>query len=144
MKTETQTQETETLVDYIRRRARLAKADYEDAKTAFTDDFATNPTSAIEWKANAMVATQWRFVFWQQIVEAAGMEPVLEVARSTDAEIIEFAAERCRREIEGFFGSSSTCPWHSAARRAEAEVAAALLRRDVVEMRRLDSTDRNA
>ncbi len=123
----------ETLTDYIYAELERAKAAYEEAKDEFADDFATNPTSTIEWKANAMVAAQKRFVYWTRLAKAAALET------ATDGLVLDLATGECQREIENFFGSNSTCPWHNAARRAEAEIADRILRNNIPAIEKLAS-----
>ena len=139
MQTANQTEMPEpmTVAGYIRWQAARAKADYDGAKEAFTTEFATNAISAIEWKAKTVVAAQMKFIIWEEIRKAAHLTADQELTPVAAREVVAFAEERCRREIEGFFGSNSTSPWHSAARRAEAEVADLLLQYQIACMKRM-------
>jgi hypothetical protein len=97
----------------IRFRAKQAAENFEEAKAKYTESFATNPKYAIEWYSDRVARAQTHYEFWMHTAE------VLE--RRGVADAIEYAAERVEREVESFFGSKSTCPWHNATRRAEAE-----------------------
>ncbi len=116
----------ETLEEFIRDRARAATAAWEDAKNAFTEAFATNPSHAIEWNAKEVVKAQSAHIWWNATWKVA--------EREGGAAAIAWARESAEREVDGFFGSNSTCPWHNAMRRTEAETFHDLLRRAVREL----------
>ena len=109
-------------------RAKQAAENFEDAKAKFAESFATNPKYAIEWYSDRVARAQTHYEFWLHTAE------VLE--RRGVADAIEYGAERVEREVESFFGSNSTCPWHNATRRAEGETLHAL-KREVREVQSL-------
>jgi hypothetical protein len=111
----------------IRRRAKQATANFEEAKAKFAEDFATNPKYAIEWHAEKVARAQVHYEWWLKIAEVLDRRGVQEA--------VAYAAERIDIEVDSFFGSNSTCLWTNALRRAEAEVYHALSRREMRELR---------
>jgi len=117
----------DTAEGLIRRRAKQAAENFEEAKAKFAEDFATNPKYAIEWHAEKVARAQVHHEWWMKIAEVLGRRGV--------AEAVAYAAERVEIEVESFFGSNSTCLWTNALRRAEAEVYHGLARREMRDLR---------
>jgi hypothetical protein len=111
----------------IRRRAKQAAANFEEAKAKFAADFTMNPKHAIEWGADKVARAQVHYEFWfhvSAVLERRGVQ-----------EAMTYAAERVEIEVDSFFGTNSTCPWTNALRRIEAEVFHTLARRELREIR---------
>ena len=117
----------DTAEGLIRRRAKQAAANFEDAKAKFTEDFATNPKYAIEWHAEKVARAQAYHEWWLKIADVLDRRGV--------EEAVTYAAERIEIEIDSFFGSNSTCLWTNALRRVEIEVYHALARREMRDLR---------
>ena len=117
----------DTAEGLIRRRAKQAAENFEEAKAKFAEDFATNPKYAIEWQAEKVARAQTYYEFWFKVAD------VLE-RRGINA-AIDYANDQIGIAVDSFFGSNSTCLWTNALRRAEAEVYHALARREMRDLR---------
>jgi hypothetical protein len=117
----------DTLTCLIDMNAKNAADAYEAAKTEMADAFATNPVYAIEWKAEAVVKTQTKYLFWATVAKVS--------ARDGERAAVEEAEDIIDRELSSFFGSNSTCNYHNAIERSKATVIHDL-RRSVREMRK--------
>jgi hypothetical protein len=121
--------ERDTAEALIRRRAKQAAANFEEAKTKFAEDFATNPKYALEWDAEKVARAQVYHEFWVNVSEV--------LTRRVVQEAMTYAAERADIEVDSFFGTNSTCAWTNALRRIEAEVYHTLARREMRELQDL-------
>ena len=115
-----------TAADLIRRRAKQAAENFEQAKAEFAETFATNPKYAIEWHAQKVARVQVHYEWWARIAEVMDRRGVQEA--------VAYAKERVEREIDSFFGSNSTCLWTNALRREEVEAYHAIARREMREL----------
>jgi len=111
----------------IRRRAKQATKNFEQAKAEFAEHFATNPKYAIEWHAEKVARAQVHYEWWQKTLEVLQQHGVLEA--------VAYATQRIEIEVDSFFGSNSTCLWTNALRRAEAEVYHGLARHEMRDLR---------
>jgi hypothetical protein len=113
----------EKALGHIFRREADAKQVFDDASKKFEVAVAANPAQAIEWNAEKMVAAQTAHVWWQNVASVAKSKGVVAA--------VEYGRDLAERSLDGFFGGSSTCPWHNACRRAEATVYHRLLEQEV-------------
>jgi hypothetical protein len=119
----TRTTDRDTAEGLIRRRVAQATTGFEIAKAKFTEAFETNPKYAIEWHAKGLASAQHCYEFWTAVADV--------LAKRGIAEALKHANTRARNEVEGFFGSNSTCLWTNALRRTEAEVLNFIARHDL-------------
>ena len=92
---------------------RLARTNYEKARTDLLAAFEKNPASAIDWHAEAMVKAQAEHEVW--------MRTEARMTSGDPREAMKTAIGEVAYAVRSFFGASSTSMFSNAVERAKAE-----------------------